>query len=104
VSEVKTIQDPVDVLVSEIVEIVERGDVAIVVIDKRTGVSVYNYKTRSVVVVWKPIRVAWEEQLIRDVKVTRITAGVYQQYPLNIEGVIENEMRKRGYMAEVVYI
>jgi hypothetical protein len=95
-------QDPIDELVSEIVEIVERGDVAIVVINKRTSEAYYNYKTSSIVVVWKYIEVDWEEQLIRDVKVTRITAGVYQQYPLNTESIIEHEMRNRGYMVEVV--
>jgi hypothetical protein len=95
-------QDPVDVLVSEIVSEIEKGSIVVVVVDKRTGMSVYNYKTDSILVVWKPIRAAWEEQLIRDVKVTRITVGMYQQYPLNTGSIIEHEMRNRGYMVEVV--
>jgi hypothetical protein len=106
VSEVKTTQDPIDELVSEIVEIVERGDVAIVVIDKRTSEAQYNYKTRSIVIVWKYIEVDWGEQLIRDVKVVRITAGIYQSFPLNIESIIEHEVKRRDsenkYMIVVV--
>jgi hypothetical protein len=97
-------EDPVNKLVHEIERVVENNDIAVVAIVKRESEAYYNYKTREVLVIWKPIHVDWENQLIRHVEVFEITAGIYQEYPLAIGEIIEESLKRKGYAVERITI
>jgi hypothetical protein len=97
-------RDSIDRLIDEITEIAERGDIAVIAITKRTSEAHYNYKTREVLVVWKPIHVNWEEPLVRKIEVFEITVGAFQDYPLATGEILEESLKRKGYAVERITI
>jgi len=91
-----------DKLLKEIIEELERS-IMIIEITTRTAESFYNYK-KKLLIVFKPLRLPWEEPDTRDLKVISTTAGVYQEYPVMLANILEEELLKRGYMVYTIDI
>jgi molybdopterin synthase catalytic subunit len=88
-------------LKEEIAKIVEEDNIVILAVNHRSSESLYNYKTVKLYIIYKPKYPAYEEQLVRDVKVITIYTGAYQEYSkYDIEDIIE-ELRKHYEVHEV---
>jgi len=91
-----------DKLIEEIEGLLERS-IMIIEITTRTAESFYNYK-KKLLIVFKPLRLPWEEPDTRDLKVISTTAGVYQEYPVMLASILEEELTNKGYMVYVIDI
>jgi hypothetical protein len=68
----------VEGLVRDVVEVVERGDIAIIKVNVRTSEGFYNYKTKYLAIVRKHIDVPYEEPFVRRLEVIEISIGAFQ--------------------------
>ena len=91
-----------DKLLEEIEKLLDKH-VVIVEISKRTAFSYYNYR-KVLVIVFKALKLPWEESDSRSLKVVPISAGVYQEYPIVLDRIIEEELSNKGYMVYVIDI
>ena len=82
-------QDVVENLIDEVVELAEKGNIVIVVVEKRHSYSEYDYKVSNVLVVFS------RERGVKPVRELRISAGAYQEYPLAIDKILMDEITTR---------
>jgi cobalamin biosynthesis protein CbiD len=76
----------------------ESGTIVVIAVTKRSSEGFYNYKTKTLFVIFKDVGVAYEESFIRDISVIEITAGVFQPFS---EEEVEKKiklMRKKGFV------
>jgi len=95
-------REKVDKLIEEIEKLLDKH-VVVVEISVRTAFSYYNYK-KKLVIAFRPQKLAWEESDARGLRVIPVSAGVYQEYPVMLASILEEELTNKGYMVYVIDI